>query len=186
MAAVMERIAAEHARQTVQRPGRQKRTAPGIGRPDAQRPDVAWVRRARWLALALALVVGLSIVPVAWQRAFNLETAPGWARAILLAAALQAVYIAWMLNYPDWASVWIVTLVFALGAAAYATVMAMAMATPLDRSMPLGMDDVRRGSAAWCAAALGLMSLATYLCGRTSVGWRRHLAAHQLQRGVGR
>ncbi|OHB69164.1 MAG: hypothetical protein A2V70_21215 [Planctomycetes bacterium RBG_13_63_9] len=86
---------------------------------------------------------------------------------------VQIVYIAWMLNMPDWASVWVVMLVFAGVAAVYAVATALAIATPVDRPMPLGMGEVRHSARAWCTAVLLTMSLATYLCGRTSAKWRR-------------
>jgi hypothetical protein len=92
-----------------------------------------------------------------------------------LAALLQILYLGWMLNAPDWASVRVVMFVFALVATAYAVVMAAAMGTPIDHPMLLGMGEVRRWAVPWCGLMVGLMSLATYLCARTSTQWRRSI-----------
>ena len=35
----------------------------------------------------------------------GLQAGPGWARGVLLLAGLQAVYVMWMFNAPDWATV---------------------------------------------------------------------------------
>lgn len=142
---------------------------------DVCRPDEGKLKTVRWLAVVLALVVLFSIGPIFVRMHWNLQTAPGWARIVVLMAVLQGVYIAWMLNNPDWASVWVVMLVFAVVASIYGMATAMVLATPLEKLMVLGMDEVRHTATSWCGAVLSAMSLATYLCGRTSAKWRRTL-----------
>ena len=141
--------------------------------PDVYRADKGHRATVRFLAAILALVVAFSIAPVVGLGHLNPATAPNWARAILLVAMVQAAYVAWMLNVPDWASVWVVMLVFAGAAALYALAMAVALATPPERPMILDMDQVRRSARAWCGAVGLVTSLATYLCGRTATRWRR-------------
>jgi hypothetical protein len=148
--------------------GRRHDFPPGIARPDRGR-----IRAVRWLAALLAVVVLFSLVPVWLGRHWDLGIAPGWARAVVLLAGFQAVYIAWMLAAPDWASVWVVMLLFAVVAAVYGMVVAFAIATPPSKPMPLGLEEVRSSMRNWSAAALAVMSLATYLCGRISAKWRR-------------
>ncbi|OHB85914.1 MAG: hypothetical protein A2V98_14590 [Planctomycetes bacterium RBG_16_64_12] len=140
---------------------------------DAYRPDRGKLRTLKWLAFFLALVVAFSTFP-AWEH-LNLATAPDWARIVLLLAALEAFYIVWMLATPDWASVWVVALVFAFVAAVYAMATAIVLATPLDKALPLGLGEFRLLAARWCASVLVLSALATYLCGHISVRWRRRL-----------
>jgi hypothetical protein len=141
---------------------------------DVYRPDAGKVLTVRWLALFLFSAVFFSVCPAVYRTHLNLETAPGWARLVLLLAGLQAVYVVWMLNVPDWASVWVVMLVFATVSAAYALAAAIALATPLHEPLLLGMDEgIRRPAKAWCGAVMLVMALATYLCGRTSAKWRR-------------
>ncbi len=137
------------------------------------RPDHGHLATVKWLALILGLAVAFSLAPVVYLAHLNPATAPGWARAVVLLAAVQAGYIAWMLNVPDWASVWVVMLVFAAVSALYAVATSVAVATPLDQPIWLGMGEVRRSAGAWCTSVLLAMSLATYLCGRTAARWRR-------------
>jgi len=133
--------------------------------------DRGYVQAVRWLSLVLALLVVTGAVP-AWGH-LNVAAAPGWARLILLVALLQLAYLAWMAISPDWSTVWVVMVVFAVVAAFCALATAVAVATPADRALPLGLDAVREKMARWCVAALLLNVLGTYLCGRTSVRWRR-------------
>ena len=142
---------------------------------DVYRADEGTLATVKGLALILGLVVAFSLAPVLYDytRCLNPATAPDWARIALLVATLQAGYIAWMLNAPDWASVWVVMLVFATVAAMYAVATAVALATPLEHPMWLEMDEVRDSARAWCGSVLLAMSLATYLCGRTATKWRR-------------
>ena len=146
---------------------------PELMPPDVCRPDEGHLATVKWLALILGLIVLFSTGPVFVRMHWNLQAAPGWARIVVLMAVLQGVYIVWMVNHPDWASVWVVMLVFAVVASIYGTATAMVLATPLEKPMPLGMEEVRHTATAWCGAVLSAMSLATYLCGRTSAKWRR-------------
>ncbi len=131
------------------------------------------MRTVKWLAVFLGLAVLFSLAPVVRFLYFNPETAPGWARFVLLAAAVEAVFIVWMLAAPDWASVWVVMLVFAVVATLYGMGTAIAAATPPHQPLPLGLAEVRTRAASWCGAVMLVMGLATYACGRLSAKWRR-------------
>ena len=139
--------------------------------PDAYGPDAGKVQTVRWLAFLLAVVIGFSTIP-AWNH-LNLQTAPNWARIVLLLAALEALYILWMVAAPDWASVWVVMIVFAFAAALYGMAMAIALGTPPTKPLPLAIGDLRHVAPRWCGAVLMFHVLATYLCGHTSASWRR-------------
>ena len=141
--------------------------------PDVYEADPHQIRTLGRVGAVLTLLVGLSLMPVAWLGHLNLAAAPGWARAVLLLAGLQCVFLVWMLNAPDWATVWVVTLVFAAVTTAYAVAMATAMATPVDHPLALGMGEVRHWAAAWCGAMVVAMGFGTLLCGRTSSRWHR-------------
>jgi hypothetical protein len=82
-------------------------------------------------------------------------------------------YVLWMAVTPDWSTVRVVMMVFAAVSALYGMATAVAIATPPDNPMPLGMGDIRNSAPRWCGAMVLLMSLATYLCGRVSAKWRR-------------
>ncbi|HUT92205.1 MAG TPA: hypothetical protein VMY37_22110 [Thermoguttaceae bacterium] len=139
--------------------------------PDAYEPDAGKVQTVRWLALLLAVVIGFSTIP-AWNH-LNLQTAPNWARIVLLLAALETFYILWMVATPDWASVWVVMIVFAFAAALYGMATAITLGTPPSRPLPLAIGDLRHAAPRWCGAVLMFHVLATCLCGHTSARWRR-------------
>jgi len=135
------------------------------------RPGRDRIQAIRWLAFFSALAAAFGSVP-AWEH-LNLEVAPGWARVALLLAALQGFYIAWMLATPDWSSVWVVALVFALVAAIYGMATAVALAMPFERPLPLDMEALRHSAPRWCGSVLLVNALFAYLCGNSSVRWRR-------------
>ena len=135
--------------------------------------DEGHVVTARWLAGLLALVVLFSLAPVAAKMHFDLETAPGWARVVVLIAGLQFAYLAWMANRPDWSSLWVVMIVFAGVSTLYGAAMAVAFATLPHEPILLGMEGVRQSAGSWCGAILLVMALATYLAGRMAVRWHR-------------
>jgi hypothetical protein len=132
--------------------------------------DRGHVETVRWLAGVLGVLVLIGAAPALGY--LNLATAPGWARVILLIALLQLAYLVWMAVVPDWSTLWVAMLVFAAVAAFCALGAAVAVATPADRVLPLGLDAVRQKMARWCGAAVLLNMLATYVCGRTSVRWQ--------------
>jgi hypothetical protein len=140
---------------------------------DVYEADPGKVRMVWGLAAILLLTVLFSVIPVFRGQHFLVENAPGWARALLLLAAIQVVYVTWMITAPDWASVWVVVWIFAAVSVAYAIIAAMALATPLDGPMPFGMTAVRDTAARWCGAVLAVMCMATYLCGRAGSRWHR-------------
>jgi hypothetical protein len=150
---------------------RKTRTVPA-GAYEAS-PNQVWA--VRKLAALLLAAVLLSLLSVLWTRQFGLEASPPWARAVLLVAGLQTLYVVWMLNAPDWASVRVVMFVFAAVATGYAVATTTVMATPLDHPLALGLGAVRHWAAAWCGGMVAVMALGTFLCGRLSTRWRRVL-----------
>jgi hypothetical protein len=180
------------------KPREKRRRGPKLMPPDVYRADAGSLATCRGLAGVLVLVVLFSLLPLGWLAIsqptaggegavivnrtlpamlaasyFNVETAPDWARLVLLAAAMQLFFIAWMMAAPDWAGVWVVMVVFALVSTAYGMVTAMAIAWPVDKPMLLGMEEVRRSAGYWCGSVLAVTALGTYLCGRLSARWRR-------------
>ncbi len=148
---------------------------------DVYQPDRGKIQTVRWLAFFLGLVILLSAIPALGH--LNLATAPGWARLVLLITALEAVYIVWLLATPDWSTIWVLMLMFAVAATAYGMATAVAIATPIDHPMPLGMGPIRASAPRWCMAMLLTTSLATYLCGRTSTKWRRQFELEMSGKG---
>ena len=102
----------------------------------------------------------------------------GWATAALLLAVVQGFYIVWMLAAPDWSSVWVLMVVFAVSAAGYAAATPVAAFAPPERLAALGMPSETRFAAGWCPCVMLTLLLGTYLCGRLATRWRR---AYQLE-----
>lgn len=150
---------------------RRSRRRPKRMGPHVYVPDRGRIQSVRWLSFILAIIVLFSVGPAVLH--VNLETADGWARAVLLMAAAEAIIVLWMLAAPDWASVWVVMLVFGFVTTMYAVGAAVALATPLNAPMPLGMGKIRDWAPAWFTAVLAVQALATYLCGRASTRWHR-------------
>lgn len=155
------------------RPKRRRRKVRKLIPPDAYEADQGHVSTTKWLAFFLVLAVLFSVVPAVLTTRLDLAAAAGWARLVLIVGLVQVGYVLWMVNRPDWASVWVVMLVFAAVAAIYAVATAIVTATPADKPMMLGMEDVRRTARIWTVAVLAVMSLAAYLCGRVSSRWHR-------------
>ena len=139
--------------------------------PDAYEPDAAKIHTTRWLAFLLVVVVAVTTIP-AWDH-LNLQTAPNWARIVLLLAAMEAFYLVWMAATPDWASVWVAMVVFAFAAALYGMATAITLGTPPSRPLPLDIGPLRHAVPRWCGSVLMLHLLAISLCGHVSASWRR-------------
>jgi hypothetical protein len=159
-------------------------TQPRLVPLHAERPDRGRLQTLRLIAVYLGIVAALNLAPVVLHAHLDPEPAPGWARAALVLAAIQAVYVCWLLATPDWSTLWVVMVVFALSAAVYGMAIGITLASPPDKPLPFGLGQHRRTAPRWCGSVLLLTALATYLCGRASTRWRR---SSQLRRaGHGR
>jgi len=150
-----------------QQPSRTAALSPPAPRP--RRVDRHWIHTAYWLASALAAVTLFSAAPA--MQHLNLLTAPTWARVMLLVATLQFAYIIWMVLVPDWSTVWVGMIVFAV----VATMYAMMLLTALVASGPLPLGLPSRGAAVggWSAVAMLMNGLMVYVCTRVGSTWRK-------------
>jgi hypothetical protein len=129
------------------------------------------VSEVRWLAAFASVLVLVSMLPAFAH--WNLPTAPGWARLVLLVGVLELAYLAWMAICPDWSTVWVATLVFATTSVLCVLGIVVALAAPTNSALPMGLDQVYGKIARWCLAVVLLNGLAGCLCARTSIRWRR-------------
>jgi hypothetical protein len=146
--------------------------------PQGYVPDTGKVQTVYMLAIALTGFTVFAAAPA--LRHINLLDAPWWARVVLILTAMQLAYIAWMVSLPDWSTVWIGMLVFAVVAAVYGAACGIVVVTPeseainfLDLDGPPDDPDFRRRVAAWCFVMLLLGTLLTYACGRFAGKWRK-------------
>ena len=138
----------------------------------------------RWtvyqLAAAMILASLFSATPAVLDIAEHLRSvdSPGvarWACLLLLAALVQFAYTIYMVQVPDWSTVWVVSLATLFWAFVYAMLVAvLIMGQPQSHVVQLlGLEDQLHGNraAGWCAIMLSLTCLLAYAAGRTSVRW---------------
>jgi hypothetical protein len=99
--------------------------------------------------------------------------APGWVWILLLLSVVQFGYAFWLASLPDWSTVWIGMALYAILATLEAFGLAVAMATPTTRAIPLGLEQVRSSLGGWCALQLVLCAGLAYAAGWISARWRR-------------
>jgi hypothetical protein len=162
---------------------RPRTLGPQVTGPGVYEASPAQVAAVRKLAVPLLAAVLLSLLPVVWCGHLGLGASPGWARTAVLVAGLQVLYVVWMINAPDWATVRVVMCVFAAVATGYAVATTAVMATAVDHPLALGLGAVRHRAAAWCGAMVLVMGLGTFLAGRLSTRWRRLFLRETAQRG---
>ncbi len=135
------------------------------------RADAKQVEMVYWLAAILLFSVVFGAAPA--LRHWQLAEAPAWARIVLLVAAAQLVYIAWLVLLPDWSTVWVGMVLFALVGAGYGASMALVGSMPPGKLPPLGLASAGSSAAAWCGANVVVTGLLSFACGRLASKWRR-------------
>ncbi len=151
--------------------------------PQRRKPPASLQRiadkRRKELKHLISLLGGLtffSVLPLIVAGHLNPASAPLYARWALFIAVVQLAYLVWSVLMPDWASAWVLMIVFAVAAACYGAATALAVATPPDRAVALELTDVRHFARGWCACVLLTNSLGAYLAGRLAALWRRETA----------
>jgi hypothetical protein len=134
------------------------------------------------LAAAMILASLFSATPAVSDIAEHLRSvdSPGvarWACLLLLAAIIQFSYTIYMVQLPDWSTVWVVSLTTLFFAFIYAMLVAvLIMGQPQSHIVQLlGLQDQLHGNraAGWCAIMVSLTSLLAYAAGRISVRWHQ-------------
>lgn len=145
---------------------------------EADRDKVATVR---WLATALLITGLIGIVPaiidvVEHSLSDTSEGLSRWACGLLLVGLLQCAYAVYLVQLPDWSSVWVVTCFSLVIAASYAAMFGLTLLSSDQGHFVqiLDLADRLRGgkATAWCLIMLSLMSLTSYFSGRVGTRWR--------------
>ncbi|MFZ5829338.1 MAG: hypothetical protein ACOY3P_04590 [Planctomycetota bacterium] len=152
-------------------PPRARRPKPA--KLDAAPPDPRFVARAFHLSNVLWLVILLAAMPALFPPHLLPLTAPAWARVLLVVAAVQAIYVAWMRATPDWASLTVVTIVFGASSGMFAAGAAMALAATSGSRVLLDIGPVRDYAAGWCAFGMVAMFAAAWVTGALAAKWRK-------------
>ncbi|MBC8352260.1 MAG: hypothetical protein H8E66_09740 [Planctomycetes bacterium] len=145
---------------------------------EADRDKVATVR---WLAAAILLTGLIGMVPavidiVEHALSYSSDGLSRWACALLLVGLLQCAYAVYLVQLPDWSSVWVVTFITLGIAASYAAMFGLTLLSSEQNHFVQALDlaDRLRGgkATAWCLIMLSLMSLTSYFSGRVGARWR--------------
>lgn len=138
---------------------------------NAYQADRGKIQTVRWLAVLLGLVVGFGAAPGVMH--FDGLATPTWAWIVLFVAAIETIFLAWMLVTPDWASLLVVMLVFLLAATGYGAMAVLAANAAPGQPLPWGLEPIRPYVPRWSASVLLADALAAYLCGHAGRKWRR-------------
>jgi hypothetical protein len=99
---------------------------------------------------------------------------------LLLLGALQGVYALYLIQLPDWSTVWVVSIVMLVLAAGYAMLLAVLALgggnTPLATALELDEFADQRPELV-CLILLALSGLLSYLLGRASYRWNKSSAS---------
>lgn len=146
------------------------------------RHDPSHVLTAYWLGGALIVAALVGLVPVIMEFADHFrhaDTSAGisrWAYLLVLFGAVQVAYAVYVMQLPDWGTVWVVTAFALFVAAGYATLLGFLLLSS-EPSRSLGFlqlaDSLRQKAISWCFLMLCLNCLVTYLGGRSAAGWYR-------------
>ena len=132
--------------------------------------------------IALVLVAFFGVVPALAHvvRLPAADAAPGlgrWIHLSLLLGGLQLAYAVYVLQLPDWSTVWTVALVSLLVAAGYAMLASIALLAsdehPVLQWLGLAHRSLGRRLAGWCVVMLSLTGLVAYAGGQLSLRWYR-------------
>jgi hypothetical protein len=134
------------------------------------------------LAAALIVAALFAVAPAVWDvidylRFPDAVFVAHWAMALLLLCVIQLGYGVYLIQLPDWSSVWVVTLFSLAMAALYAMVLGLTLLSSTDGALVRLLqltDKVEGGKAAlWSLCMASLFTLLAFFAGRMSVRWRK-------------
>jgi hypothetical protein len=134
------------------------------------------------LGFALAALALASSYPAVMEvvRHVRDPLSPGiesWAYLLLLISGVQLVYAFYLVQLPDWSSVWVTMIVTAVVAVLYASGMGMSLMARPDNEIiaALGLTQLHDGGylTPWCFISTLLTALLSYMMVRTSLKWHK-------------
>jgi hypothetical protein len=140
------------------------------------------------LATAFIVAALFAIAPAAWDvidylRFPDAAFVARWAIVLLMLSIIQISYAVYLIQLPDWGTVWVATLFALAMAALYAMVLGLTLISTSDAAFVRVLqltDKIEGGKAAlWSLCMVSLFTLLAFFAGRMSVRWRRteHLLA---------
>ena len=145
-------------------------------------------RAVSYQAAGIALLALIEILPAAWEIGEHLlvDPSPGvapWAYLVLWLAVVQIGYALYLIQLPDFSSVWVAAYACLLIAAVYAVGFGVGLSAGGESAVivALGLADRHHTGqlTGWCLIMLSVSLLVSYLLGRYSLRWhRRFLRLH--------
>ena len=100
-----------------------------------------------------------------------------WAIVLGMLGVVQVAYAIYLIQLPDWTTVWMVTLFALASAALYAMALGLTIISGEDgwlvRFLQLHDKVVGGKAALWCLCMMSVMTLLAFFAGRISVRWRQ-------------
>ena len=143
-------------------------------------PEKRWT--VYYLAIALAVAAIFGIVPAVLDVVQHFQSVHStgisrWAWILLLLGGIQIGYAVFLFQLPDWASVWVVSIVTLGFATGYAMLLGMLLLADGQSQVIrfLQLTDRLTGHQAtgWCLIMLSISILLAYFSGRIGTSWHR-------------
>jgi hypothetical protein len=151
----------------------------GVVHGAAQRRTVYWLA-ACVAGIALANVALFVIDAALDANELRPTGVANWALLLLMLGLVQGAYALYLVQLPDWSTVWAASLLMLILAACHAMLLAVLALgggnTPLATALELNEFADQRPELV-CLMMLALTGLASYLLGRTSFRWHKSEAA---------
>jgi hypothetical protein len=119
--------------------------------------------------------------PALWQITAALgegkaDAIAAWALCLVLIGLLQLAYAAYLVQLPDWSSVWVVTVMMLVMTTLYATLMALSWLSNGQHRLLLLLDlsglVIRNKVTGWTFIMVSICALYAYFSGQCSSAWR--------------
>ncbi len=171
------------------KPATPQRKPPGLLPPaEEDQPEVQGVEHdfgRRWTAYYLGIALGvcgvLNTCPAyfdiyAYYDLTNPQPIHRWTYIVFFIGGLQLAYAIYLVQLPDWSTVWVVAILTLFLATGYAMVLGVVALGKPDNNIVqlLGLSTTSpRSATLWCFSMLSALSLLTYFCGREGMQWHR-------------
>jgi hypothetical protein len=143
--------------------------------------DAARCRSVYWLAAGVAGMAVLSFALIAGDVVLDAQEprpsgVAAWGLMLLLLGIVQGAYALYLVQLPDWSTVWVASIMMLVTAAGFAMLLAVLALgggnTPLAAALQLDEFEDQRPELL-CLIMLALSGLLSYLLGRASYRWSK-------------
>jgi hypothetical protein len=134
------------------------------------------------LAAALIAAALFGVAPAVWDIVEYVQIPESqfvarWALVLLLLGAVQIAYTIYLVQLPDWTSVWVITVYLLFLAAIYAAVLGLVLISS-ESGLVVGAlqlaDKLAGGKAVlWCLCMVGVSTILAFFAGRLSARWHK-------------